>query len=57
MNSLQSIQECFLGYADFKGTLHFSKHYGNVTFECSLNILKQVVMFKKCWLDIQLKHK
>ncbi len=25
--------------------LSFIKHYGNVTFECSLNILKQVVTF------------
>ncbi len=27
-------------------TLSFYKHYGNVTFECFLNILKQIVTFK-----------
>jgi len=34
------VQLFFLGYANVKKT--FVKHYGNVTFEFSLNILKQL---------------
>ncbi len=39
-------------YVDNKGTFHLKKkikHDVNVTFECSLNILKQVVTFNKIY--------
>lgn len=32
----------------FYFSLLFFKHNENMTFECSLNILKQLVTFKKC---------
>ncbi len=45
----------FIGYMKGKETFFFSfcKHYGDVTFECSLKIPKQIT-FKK--MKIQLKH-
>lgn len=36
----------FLGYMNVKVNI-FCELYGNVTFVCSLNILKRVVTFKK----------
>lgn len=38
----------FVGYVNVKGTfeLEFSKHYGKVTFEYSLNILKRENILK-----------
>ncbi len=36
-----------LAYAVIKGTFQWIEYHRNVTPECSLNILKQVVTFKK----------
>jgi len=39
-----NVLKWFLSYVKVKGTFHciILKHYGNVTFQCSLGVLKQV---------------